>query len=235
MAMVGFVILFVVVAILSGKQRKSRQQALDDLARSMGWAFDPSMDHGHVHEHHGFALFSMGDDRAAYNTLRCTMNVHGRDCPVTMGDYTYTTTSNSGKSRSETTHHISYLILHLPYTGVPSLWIRPENVLDKIAGAIGFDDIDFESEAFSRAMHVSGNDKRFAYDLITPAMMEFLLATRGPVIEIRGNRACLSSPGPEWTPDQFLAKLAWCQRFIRLWPEHLTATLASLTRAQRGG
>ena len=46
--------------------------------------------------------------------------------------------------RTTRTHRFSYLIVHLPFSGLPDLLIRPEGVFDKMAGAFGFDDIDFE-------------------------------------------------------------------------------------------
>ena len=65
-----------------------------------------------------------------------------------------------------------------PFRNVPDLLIRPEGFFDKVAGAFGFDDIDFESEEFSRAFFVKSSDKRFAYDVLHPRMLELLMAER---------------------------------------------------------
>jgi hypothetical protein len=54
--------------------------------------------------------------------------------------------------------------------------IRPEGIFDKMKAAFGWDDIDFESAEFSKRFHVSARDRRWAYDVITPRTMEFLLA-----------------------------------------------------------
>jgi hypothetical protein len=56
------------------------------------------------------------------------------------------------------------------------LFVRPEGIWDKITEFIGFDDIDFESAEFSRKFYVKAEDKRWAYDVIHPRVMEFLLA-----------------------------------------------------------
>ena len=57
------------------------------------------------------------------------------------------------------------------------LFIRPENFFDKLTEFIGFNDIDFESAEFSKKFYVKSPDKKWAYDIIHPRMMEFLLAS----------------------------------------------------------
>lgn len=57
------------------------------------------------------------------------------------------------------------------------LLVRAESVLDKLAEVVGFDDIDFESGEFSRRFHVQAEDRRWAFDVLHQATMEFLLAS----------------------------------------------------------
>ena len=142
-----------------------------------------------------------------------------------MGDFRYKITTHTGKSTQTRTYRFSYLILHLPFDGVPDLLIRREGVLDKIAGAFGFDDIDFESAQFSRRFHVKSPDKRFAYDVIDPRMMEFLLAGDPGTIDIERGRCCVSDGRRRWSPQQYEANLEWISRFFDNWPDHVTAGL----------
>ena len=58
-----------------------------------------------------------------------------------------------------------------------------KTLLDKVSEFVGFDDIDFESAEFSRKFYVKSHDKRWAYDIIHPLMMEYLLAM--PVFTIQ--------------------------------------------------
>ena len=46
-------------------------------------------------------------------------------------------------------HHVSAAIIacEAPF---PEIVIRPEKALDKLVGAVGFEDIDFESHEFSK-------------------------------------------------------------------------------------
>jgi hypothetical protein len=54
--------------------------------------------------------------------------------------------------------------------GTPSLLIRREDIGDKLIGGLGFDDIDFESEEFSRDFWVKSDNRRHAYGVIHPRM-----------------------------------------------------------------
>jgi len=103
--------------------------------------------------------------------------------------------------------------------------IRPEGVWDKLAAAFGFDDIDFESAEFSRKFLVKAGDKRFAYDVLHPRMMEFLLAEAPPMIDIEDGDLCLSDGRKRWTPEQFEAQLAFARRFAEQLPRHLLQDL----------
>src|ERR1035441_7551738 len=60
-------------------------------------------------------------------------------------------------------------------------------VLGKMAAALGLeDDIKFESAEFARTYRVQSKDKRFAYDVCNPQMIEYLLANPGLQVEIQG-------------------------------------------------
>ncbi len=205
----------------SHKKEQERRQALADIASAIGWTFDFSRDSSHDDEYAHFEVFRKGHSRVAYNTLWGDAEINGRAHACKMGDFEYKITRHNGKSSTTETHRFSYLILHLPYVLVPDLFIRRENMFDKLAGFLGFDDIDFESAEFSRKFCVKSNDKRFAYDVITPRMMEFLLRDAPQVVDIEQGRLCLVSRMSRWQPDEFRAHLSWTIKFIDLWPDHV--------------
>jgi hypothetical protein len=123
------------------------------------------------------------------------------------------------------TYRFSYLIWHTPFARVPDVLIRRENVLDKLAGAFGFDDIDFESAEFSRKFCVKSPDKRFAYDLISAQMMEFLLRGKPPTIDMERGRICIVDGTRRWKAEEFRGRLGWVREFMDLWPDHVTHDL----------
>ena len=224
------VIAIVLVAVLgyfSWLAAKKRREAMAMLAGELGWSFSPHKDRSHDEEYAHFEIFRRGHGRAAYNTLWGSLEIHGRSCTGKMGDFTYKVTTHSGKSSSTQTYRFSYLIVHLPFGRVPDLLIRREGIFDKLAGAFGFDDIDFESAEFSRRFLVKSPDKRFAYDVIHPGMMEFLLAGEPPAIDIEYGRCCLSNGRRRWEPHEFKGRLDWIRRFFDHWPNHVTADLES--------
>jgi hypothetical protein len=230
---VGFVFLGLLIVTLAGvawywnaRFVRARREGLVALARSMGWHFDPNEHDPWAPGFSPFDRFRKGSDRATYNTIEGDDQIGGRKFHVLMGDYTYTTESSDGKRTSRTTHRFSYALIQPPFQNLPDLLIRREGLVDKIAGALGFSDFNFESEEFNRRFHVTGDDKKFAYGLICPPMMEFLLASNPPPVELRGGWVCLVRYEGCWTPEEFRANLEWARQFFGLWPEYLTQELA---------
>ena len=217
-----------VLAFFGWKAEQKRRAAILALAREIGWQFDPTHDRSHDEEYAHFEIFRKGHSRVAMNTLRGTVEVHGRACPAKMGDFRYKVTTHSKNGTRTHTYRFSYLIVDLPYLSMPDLLVRREGVFDKIAGVFGFDDIDFESVEFSRRFFVKSPDKRFAYDVIDPRMMEFLLETAPPCVDIEHARVCLSDGRKRWEPAEFRSQFAWVSSFFDRWPEHVKSTLESL-------
>lgn len=221
------ILAMVIVAVIGYQQSKKRREALAALAESLGWTFDPASDYEWDDRYPQFQMFHRGESRHAFNTLRGSIDIDGRPCTAQAGDYQYKTTSGSGKNRRTTTHRFSYLIVHLPYPAAPRLLIRAEGFFDKFAGVLGFDDIDFESEQFSRTFHVKSADRKFAYDVCHPRMMEFLLATRPPPVEVEQGCCCVSDASRTWSPEQFAVNIRWASEFFARWPEYLKSDLSS--------
>ena len=148
----------------SGKRRKE----LAAWAMSKGLNFSAEHDDSFENRYPGFDCLRRGDSRYAYNMMSGTLD--GREfigC-----DYHYAT----GGGKSRTHHHFSMVLVKSPIRLEP-LFIRPETLSDKIAAFVGFDDIDFESAEFSQKFYVKSPNKKWAYDIIHPQMMEFLLSS----------------------------------------------------------
>jgi len=218
--LVGVVVLALIY--LGHLAARKRREALLGLAHELGFRFAPERDHDHDNRYREFEIFRRGRSRSAYNILRGSVPIAGRTYHINMGDYRYTI--KTGKS--STTHKFSYLILHLPFPTVPSLFVRRENMLDRVAGAVGFDDIDFESAEFSDRYYVKSSDKKFAYDVIHPRMMEFFLSTEVPIMEVKDGLCCLhDSTFRVWDISEFKQRLWWARQFFEAWPDYLTSTL----------
>jgi len=228
LAVIGIVI---VAAVFGHRQAKARREALAALADELGLAFSPARDRDHDEQYAHFEMFRRGHSRSAWNTLSGTATLAGHPCRVKLGDFTYKVTRHNGKTTTTTTHNFSYLIAHLPFRSVPDLLIRPEHLFDKIGGVFSDKDIDFESDDFSRRFFVASPDRRFAYAVCHPRMMEFFLSTSPPAVDIEHGRLCLAEGARRWSPDQFREQFAWLDAFLTRWPDHVVADLTAPHRA----
>lgn len=225
-----FLVLVIVGGIHAHRQELKRQQELAAFAAELGWSFTKEKDRSLCSRFPKLTAFSRGSSRYAHNTLRGPVSVpllnegapgqthqlHGQ-----AGDYHFTRSSGSGKNRSTKTYRFSYLMITIPAATGHNLLIRTENLGDKMKAAMGFDDIDFESVEFSDRFYVDSRDKRFAYDVVHPRMIEFLMNGPTPDIEIDHGVLCLFDPRSRWQPADFRRRMAWAGEFLRLWPRHL--------------
>jgi hypothetical protein len=140
---------------------------------------------------------------------------------VQMGDYRYT--EGSGKDRH--TIRVRYLLVTVPFPFVPDVNIHREGVLDRLVQAVGFADITFESAEFSKKYCVKSPDRRFAYALIHPRMIEFFLRVQAPAIRIHDRHVLLREGLSRWDPQAFRRQLAWARQFLALWPDNVTDQL----------
>ena len=224
LVIVGAIILIAIGAYYSWKAEQQRRERLAALASKLGFRFDSAPDKDHDDRYAQFEIFRRGHSRVGFNTMYGTVELLGGSCETILGDFRYRVTSSSGKSSSTRTYKFSYMIVHVPWD-CPPLLIRPEGVFDKLAGAFGFDDIDFESDEFSRRFYVKSSDKRFAYDVLHPRMMEFLLAAQPPMIDVEHGAICISGGRRRWPPEGFEQKIEFLRQFCELWPRHLLREL----------
>lgn len=191
----GIVILFILIlaliiggAIYSAIAAKKRREELFMLAARLGLNFNPAEDH-ELAKRFGFLdKLAQGSNRYAFNVISGAY----RQNQVLVFDYHYETQSTDSKGNTTTNHHyFSFFILLLPMN-FPDLKITRESLLSRIAEALGYEDIKFESAEFSRAFCVRSKDKKFAYDVCNAQMMEYLLANRDLSIEIEGPALALA-------------------------------------------
>lgn len=180
---VGFIALFAVVAIVGYLSALKRREAMMAVATKLGLRFSPHKNRDIARRYRFLDKLRRGSNRYAYNILSGSYEGH----EAILFDYHYQT--GSGKD----THHynFSFFILHFPMV-FPELVIGPEGFLSKIAQAVGYDDIDFESHEFSRRFCVRSPDKKFAYDVCNARMIEYLLSNSDLTIEIESNALAIS-------------------------------------------
>lgn len=212
LVVIGIVGLVILAIVWYYYAEKKRREALMRLADNLGLTYIGTDPNGKDSVYSNISLFQNGHSKEASNIISGDKN----GCYVDIFDYKYVT--GSGKHR--TTHYNSVCILAVPQR-FRYLFVRTENFLDKIAGAIGFDDIDFESREFSKRYYVKSDDKKFAYDIINPQMMEFFLAQqKTPCVEIKGNHLAFYM-NKKISPKEYIVLYSFAEQFYRRIPNYV--------------
>ena len=200
--------LFIVIgSILSSVKR---QKELSAFAMENGLSFSP-----HAGDHHeqfeSFDPFDRGHSRRTHNLI------HGRRGRIDWEMFDYKFTTGSGKNRH--THHYGIIVAKIDLV-LSRMRIRPEGFFDRLAGLVGFDDIDFESEEFSRRFHISSDDRKFAYDLIHPKMMEYLLAAPAANWQL-GSRIVMITRSRRYKADELRGLMSLIDGFVERIPHYV--------------
>lgn len=185
-----FAAIIVAIAVTASVIERKRRAALAEFASRCGLSFRPERDYELAKRFQWLDALARGSNRYAYNIVSGTWKDH----EVLLFDYHYQITTSNGKTTRTSHHHISVFTLTLP-AAFPELRIVPENFGSKIAQAFGWEDIDFESAEFSRKFVVRSKDRKFAYDVCHPRMMEFLLEHPTLQVEIEGQIMATWSTG----------------------------------------
>jgi hypothetical protein len=213
---VGVVALIIVLAVFGHLAAKKRREAMMALAARLGLRFDPGKNWDLANRYGLLDKLRAGSNRYAFNTLTGSAQGHN----VVIFDYHYETHSTDSKGHRQTHHHyLSCFILHVP-ASFPELVIAREGFFSKIAQAVGYDDIDFESAEFSRRFCVRSPNKKFAYDVCHARMMEYLMANDDLAIEIEGDVMAITF-GSRLDPERIEPNLNRLVALRSLMPEYL--------------
>lgn len=230
MLALGAVALVIVALVLGAKRERERTEALRALAAGLGMRFtdrDPSLDARMA----AFPMFALGHSRCGLNLMEGNLVSGGVRMSVLCGDYQYKVTTSNGKQTTTTTYNLSFIAC-MPVLSIgEDLTIREEGLFDKLGAFMGFDDIDFESSEFSKRFHVKCSDRRFAFDLFDPRMMEYFLGSRAPRIHARSGVLLFDYGTKRWDPAEFSGAFRWIDGFFARVPRHVRA--ARLPEADR--
>jgi hypothetical protein len=226
-AVVGLVIWGIV---WTHKKEKERQAALTAWANDRSGRFDPSRDSSFDERYPEFKCLREGSARYAYNRIEVPRAAR----PFLAFDYHYETYSTDSKGHRHTHHH--YFSALLLDTGLPlkPLFLRPEGFFDKVTELFGADDIDFESHRFSREFYVKSPDRKWAFDVIHQATMEFLLESPRFTIETIGRHLMVRRGSRFKVPDYAVA-LAVADGILDRLPKYLLQELQGQGLEGRGG
>lgn len=210
-------VILMVLLILAGvgylvwRQDQERRKALLEWAQGRGWQMLPAGRKDLTRQYPGLPVFDKGHSRQGKNFVRGEWE--GRE--VTCLDYVYVT----GHGKNRATHRRGVVILACGFPTVP-LTIRRENPLDRVGEFLGAGDIDFESAEFNRQFFVKSPDRKWAFDIIHPRAMEYLMQAPHYAIEFGFGEIAVHRRGYN-SPARHEEALALAQGFYRLIPEYV--------------
>lgn len=161
----------VVAWVLQHLAHRSKVARFTAFAAQRGWRYTEK-DRSLVDRFEG-QPFGGGHGRRVRHVLEGPYR--GRD--ILAFEYTYKERTGSGEDSSESTYYFTVASLATPVAR-PRLEVVREGLGRRLLGLVGVRDLQLESEEFNRAFHIRAESDRFAYDILHPRMMEWLLADR---------------------------------------------------------
>jgi len=212
----GFIVIFIIIiaigiGIFAFYANMKRRQEWQQFANNHGFSYERYDSIGLPEKYSDYQLFKQGHSKKGYNLCL------GKDKDLNICTFDYQYTTGSGKNQQ--THFCTGIMAESSLIFKP-LYIRPENILDKIGAAIGFDDIDFESAEFSKKFYVKCEDKKFAYDIIHARMIDFLLQCQKICIETRF-QSVLFHRDRRLSISEMELLLIEAEKFIELTPDYV--------------
>ena len=206
----AYIILRFIVSILPDQSmtEDERRRELASLARKLRLEFNFKSDFDLPKRFSFLSWLKPGLINYAYNIFR---GYYRSEYLVTIFDYTF--------SDGKYDYYWSAFVLEMK-THFPDMIISHESRESRLAETLGLTHITFESAEFSRAFRVRCQDKKFAFDICHPQMMEFLLANQDLTIEIRGN--VLAVLFEDWLrPEKVESNLSRLIEIRKLLPHYL--------------
>lgn len=185
----GWIVLFVAVAVVSVaavvamfyylEKRRTEEMGLE--AGRLGFSFAPEPEPGLLDSLGAFRLFSQGRSRKIRNVLRHQVD----DIQITLFDYRYTTSSG----RHNRVHAQTVGLFETGRLELPFFTLRPEHLFHRLAGALGYQDIDFEQHpAFSEAYLLQGGDETQIRSVFRQNLLAYFARHPGVCAEGMGSR-----------------------------------------------
>jgi Protein of unknown function (DUF3137) len=158
-------------AVFTSSRKRRRQRAVASFAEKYSFEFS-ARDPFNLLWDYNFSLFEMGDGRGTENVVWGEW----KGMPFRETDYWYYTTATKEEDTNPVRYrHYSSVVVDVP-AYLPQISVEHENLASKLTDHAGFPDIQFESEEFNRAFRVTSDDRAFAFKLIDPRMMHWLLS-----------------------------------------------------------
>jgi len=181
--------------LLARAAERKRREALEGFCLMRGFRFEAERAGAEAALAELCEQFRSGHSRKWGYTL--TGVVSGR--PIAAFEYRWVT----GGGKSSHRHNLHAILWETPNDRLPAFTLGPENLLTRLAGVFGGQDIDFvDSPEFSSAYRLRGEDEAAIRAFLTPELRQFLALTPGQQIAAGGTRFLWWRHGRLPKPDQ---------------------------------
>lgn len=213
-----FMIVVIFLGVIMDKRRRGKRdpefQRRDDLAalaQKLNLQFAPDNDFK-MPDHFSFlSWLNRGGVRFAYNVLRGSHEGFS----VVIFDYHFAVPGD----RKVCDIYWSAYIVEMN-ANFPDTLISHKTMEMRFQEALGKSHIKFESADFSHSFDVCSADKKFAYDVCNPEMMDYFLRNRDLIVEI--NRGALLLLFEDWLhPEKVEFNLSRLTEIRKLLPKYL--------------
>lgn len=193
---IGAIIVLVVGGIIySMYAEKKRREQLQEAADEMGLIFFLEGDDILFNRLTAFNLFNQGRGQKMTNLIQGDSG----EVKIAIFDYQYTT----GSGKNSHTHRLSIACLESPNINCPDFTMRPEGMFDKIGGALGFQDIDFDSHpTFSDMFVLKSSDEQAVRNYFKPELLEFFESKKGISVEAQTGMMFFHRAGRRVNPEE---------------------------------
>ena len=161
----GVIALCVVLVVVASRNNRKQQARLMAWARANGLSYTPSVPR--LAHYWSERPFIGGRNAQALDVLTGQTPRRRQFCCFTYQYVIYT-------GKTTLVIRIAVTAMRLP-AALPRLALTAETVGTKIARVFGGQDITLESDDFNNFYRVESDDQRFAYGVLHPRMMEWLL------------------------------------------------------------
>jgi hypothetical protein len=205
--MIAVPIILLIVALIGAAiwysfyAAQQRREGFMQAAEEMGLTFFPDGSPDLLSHLGDFKLFNQGRSRKMRNLIQGDSG----EVQIAIFDYQFTT----GSGKQSHTHLQSVVALQSGQLNCPDFTMRPEGFFDKIGGALGFQDIDFESHpVFSNNFVLQSSNEPAIRRYFTPELLEFFESKPGISVEAQLGKMFFYRSGRRIKPHEIKDNLA---------------------------
>jgi hypothetical protein len=227
-ATIGALVVYCIIcAIRDALRERSRRRAFQRLAVELGLTYEARDDN--LVEHLGLAhalrqgkhsrlVCMLGDPPARYAFNVLSGSYAGFS--VRAFDFHCDPVRTSNKYTSQTDIHCISVFMVVQEKPFPPLLIYPRSRWMRLEQMVKLERVELEAAEFAQAFVVRADDRKFAYDVCHPRMMEYLLEHDDLSLEIEG-RCVATTFEQRVKPTELPGRLQQLIEIRQLFPEYL--------------